>query len=189
MVKPAMRRVPYSRQIILVPSVVICLYAIGVGAWQIDRPQLSTTQVADRTEVRERIAALIREALQEGEGTVNGIRTWSRVPPSNKAIEEIKKYGDDSVPVLSRYLDSDNERERAVAVEFLGLLGGRRIIVPLRNAISYDASPTIRIQALRWISQAPWELSAPVIRRAAETDLDSKVREAANDILINHPSQ
>jgi HEAT repeat protein len=136
--------------------------------------------------VRERIAVLIQEALQEGEGVVNGIRIWSRVPPSTKAINEIKRYGDDSVPALTRYLGSDNEHERALAVEFLGLLGGRRIVTPLQKVIRYDASRRIRIQALLWISQAPWELASPVIREAMETDLDPSVREAAKNILVEH---
>ncbi len=179
-----MLRVASSRQMFLLPSVVICLCAIGVDAWQIGKPQ-----VAEKTELQKRIAVLIREALQEGEGTVDGTRIWTRVPPSPKAIEEIKKYGDDSVPVLTRYLDSDNERERALAVDFLGRLGGRHIIVPLRNVIRYDASRTIRIQALHWISHAPWELASPVIREARETDLDPEVRETAKDILVDHPPE
>lgn len=90
------------------------------------------------------------------------------------------------MPVLTRYLHSDNERERTLAVEFLGLLGGGRIIVPLQNVIRYDRSRTIRIQALRWISQAPWEQASPVIREASEKDKDPKVRKAANEILVNH---
>jgi HEAT repeat protein len=173
-----------SRRTFLQVAGLICLCAVGVGAWHI-----STPQVSDKTKVRERITVLIREALKEGEGSVDGIKTWSRVPPSTKTIEEIQAYGDDSVPVLTKFLDSDNERERAIAVDFLGRLGGRRIIIPLRNVIRYDASRSIRLQALAWISLAPWEFASAVVREAMDTDPDPKVREAAKDILNNHSSE
>ena len=147
---------------------------------------MSKPQVSGNVEVRERIAILIRESLHEGEGIIDGVRIWSRVPPSNKTIEEIKRYSDDAVPPLTKYFQSDDERERALAVEFLGRLGGRRITIPLQSVIRYDASPTIRIQALGWISQAPWELASSVIRESTETDADPRVREAAKNLLVNH---
>jgi hypothetical protein len=150
-------------------------------AWQATKPQLS-----GNVEVTERIAVLIKETLHKGHGVVDGVRIWSRVPPSNKTVEEIKRYGDDAVPALTKYLNSDDELERALAVEFLGLLGGRRIIIPLQNVIRSDASPTMRIRALGWISETPWELASPIIREATERDVDPMVREAAKDLLVNH---
>ncbi len=175
-------RVAYARRVLLVSWLLISLGTSGVGAWQISKPQVS-----GNVEVRERITVLIKETLHEGQGVVDGVRIWSRVPPSNKTIEEIKRYGDDAVPPLTKYLDSDEEPERALAVEFLGRLGGRRIINPLQNVIRYDASPTIRISALGWISQTtPWKLASPVILEATERDVDPMVREAAKDLLVNH---
>ena len=174
-------RVAYARRVLLVSWLLISLCTSGVGAWQVSKPQVS-----GNVEVRERIAVLIKETLDERHGVVDGVRIWSRVPPSNETVEEIKRYGDDAVPPLRKYLDSDDERERALAVVFLGLLGGRRIIIPLQNVIRYDASPTIRISALRWISQTPWELASPIIREATERDVDPMVREAAKDLLVNH---
>jgi len=175
-------RVASSRSMFLLPSVLICLFAISIGAaWQVRRPQAS-----EKDEVRERIAVLIHNALEAGNGSVEGVRTWSRVPPSPGAVEEIIKFGDDAVPVLTRYLDSNNEPERAIAVEFLGRLGGERIIVPLRKVIKNDSSRSMRIEALGWISQAPWEQASPVISEAADTDPDPKVREAAKEILVKH---
>jgi hypothetical protein len=44
----------------------------------------------------------------------------------------------------------------------------------------------MRIEALGWISQAPWEQASPVISEAADTDPDPKVREAAKEILVKH---
>jgi hypothetical protein len=47
-------------------------------------------------------------------------------------------------------------------------------------------SPAIRIIAPLSITCAPWESAKPIIREAAETDLDPKVRAVARDILADH---
>lgn len=154
---------------------------MGISAWQVNY-----AQVLSQAEIGDKISALISETLREGEGVVKGIKVWSRVPPSTKTVEELKRYGDGAVPVLAKRLDSGNERERAIAIEFLGLLGGRRIATPLQKAIRYDNSSTIRILALRWVTRAPWDSAAPIIREAAEADLDEKVREEAKHLLANH---
>ena len=105
------------------------------------------------------------------------------VPPAKRNVEEVRRYGDEAVPVLTNYLSTESDRERALAVEFLGLLGGRRIIPPLQRVIQEDTSPTIRILALRWITQAPFNLVSPIIREAATRDLDEQVRKEAQEIL------
>jgi len=63
------------------------------------------------------------------------------------------------------------------------LLGGRRIVVPLQGVILHDPSPAIRELALRWLTQAPSNLAQPIIRRAARTDPDERVRTVAKSIL------
>ena len=98
-------------------------------------------------------------------------------------VEEIKRYGDAAVPVLADYLRSGGELERSLAVEFLGLLGGSRIIEPLRIVIQSDTSPSIREKALRWLAQAPWDLAAPIITEAGDANSDANVRKVARDIL------
>jgi hypothetical protein len=132
---------------------------------------------------RERIAQIISQRLNEGRSVVKGVRVQTKTPPSPEAIDEIKRYGDDAVPILSEYLSAKDAQVRTIAVEFIGLLGGRRIITPLQKVIRSDDSPTVRVLALRWASQAPWELVAPVIREAARADADPRVREEANRIL------
>lgn len=140
----------------------------------------------DMATVRRRIAVIITERLGEGVIIVQGVRAQTRTPPSREAVEEIRHYGDAAVPILSAYFKSRNERERFFAVEFMGLLGGRRIIVPLRNVIRRDASPNIRIQALRWLAeQLPSDSALSIIREAANNNIDEKVRKAAKNILEN----
>jgi HEAT repeat protein len=108
------------------------------------------------------------------------------VPPSEEAVEEIKLLGDGAVPVLAGYLRSGNERERALAVELLGRLGGRRVFAPLREAIRGDTSPALRVLAMRWITQTSWDSASAVIREAAEKDSDENVRREAQSILASH---
>ena len=172
------RKVDNYRKRVLWLSCLLTL-GIGVGAWQDRAPQGSS-----QGDLRDRIATLINQGVHQGEGVIDGVKTWSRVPPSSEALEEIRRYGDDAVPALAKHLNSQDERERALAVEFLGMLGGRRVVA-LQDVIRHDASPSLRIRALGWISQTPWELAAPVIRDAESTAPNKKVREAARDLLAH----
>jgi hypothetical protein len=155
-----------------------CGYAVSKG-----HMQTTGSQATAKDAVTKSIERIIRETLKEGEGVVNGVRVWRRVPPAKRNVEELRRFGDDAVPVLTNHLSAESDRERALAVEFLGLLGGRRIIPPLQKVIQEDTSPTIRILALRWITQAPFDLVSPIIREAATRDLDEQVRKEAQEIL------
>lgn len=176
------RRCACPRNLLHLSGLLLCLSVVGAGGWQI-----KGQQAVNKVAVRERIAALIRETLQQGEGNVDGVRLQTSVPPSTETIEEIKHYGDDAVLVLTDYLQSESVRERSLAIKLLGSLGGSRIVDPLQKVIRYDESPTIKQTALRSITQAPWELALPVVREAAETDPDSRVRAAARELLIKTP--
>ena len=136
-------------------------------------------------DIRSRIAAIVQQRLDDGVFTVHGVRAQTKTPPSDAAVAEIKRYGDSAVPALDGYLHSKNPRERGVAMEFLGLLGGRRIVAPLQRVIQHDPSATMRELALRWLTNAPTDLAKPIIRRAAKTDPDEKVRKTAKNILEN----
>jgi|GEM_PF-2048268 len=166
---------------LLVPLLLV-LFTCG-SAVSKDSQQIAGSQATAKDAVSKSIERIIRETLKEGEGVVNGVRVWRRVPPAKKNVEEIRRYGDEAVAVLTNHLSAESDRERALAVEFLGLLGGRRIISPLQRVIQDDNSPTIRILALRWITQAPFNLVSPIIREAAIRDLDEQVRKEAQDIL------
>jgi hypothetical protein len=145
--------------------------------------QMKSPQATSNAAVRKRIASIIAETLREGEGVVDGVKVCRIVPPAKKNIEEIRRYGEEAVKPLTNHLKAESERERAIVVEFLRLLGGRRIVTPLQRVIQSDGSPSIRILALRWITQAPFNLVSPIIREAARTDPDQRVREEAQNLL------
>jgi hypothetical protein len=149
--------------------------------------QTHKAKQTDKAAIRKRIAAIISDRLKEGLMFPNngspGSPVYTRVPPSREAVKEVKEYGDNALPVLSEHLQSKNERERGVAVELIGLVGGYRMVVFLQRVIQNDAASHIRILAIRWITQAPPSLALPIIRKAARTDVDESVRKAARDIL------
>ena len=136
--------------------------------------------------VRERIGILMRDTIRDGEHTVNGVKVRLRVHPSNKALEEVRSYGDSAVPALADYLQSEDARERELAMRFLGCLGGSRIVEPLRGVVQNDASAGMRELALRWLTTAPWDMVSPIIEQAARSDDDPKVRETARGIVTSY---
>lgn len=153
--------------------------------------QMSRTNREHKNAIRKRIAAIMGQRLKEldrlfpSSNRAPGSPVYTRIPPSPEAVREIQGYGNDAVPILSDYFTSRNERERSFAVEFMGLLGGRRIITPLRNVILRDASPNVRIQALRWLAeqQPPAEATLLIIREAANRNTIEEVRKAAKNLL------
>jgi hypothetical protein len=151
--------------------------------------QAITLQDPDKSNIRERIAMIMKETLQQGKGTVDGVKYRTKVLPSMEHIKEIQSYGDEAIPVLEEYLLSDNERASELAMRFLGSLGDSRIIRPLQNIILYNNSPIRRELALRWLAQAPWTEVAPIIREAAEKDENTHVREIAKQLLIEGASK
>ncbi|MCP9495949.1 MAG: HEAT repeat domain-containing protein [Pyrinomonadaceae bacterium MAG19_C2-C3] len=169
---------PQKRFLLLI--LLICLLVVGANGWQTRRARVTVDN-----SVHERIAAIISETLKQGElRTYGGVSVITRVPPSNSAVEEVKRYGDAAVPILVNYLQrSENGRERELALRLLGSLGGSRIVAPLREVILYDPSPTFRQLALRWITQAPWKQALPIIQEAAEADRNERVREEAKNLI------
>lgn len=171
-----------SRNILLV-----LLLLSGVTTISSGRTQTQSPPPPDKAKVRERIATIMRETLKRGEFTSpEGWKGVTRVPPSQEDIEEIQHYGDNAVPVLEEYLSSSEGREYELAMRFLGVLGGRRIIEPLRKVILSDPSSRKREFALRWITQGPWDLAAPIIRQATENDSDLDVRKVAEELLLSY---
>jgi len=134
--------------------------------------------------VRERINQIISETLKRGEFTTpEGYRGFTRIPPSNEDVEEVKRMGDDAIPALEEHFSSSSGREYELAMRLLAALGGKRIIEPLRKVIQFDSSAEKRKDALRWITQGPWELASEILRKSAESDSDPKVREVAQELL------
>lgn len=134
--------------------------------------------------IRKRIAILMTHIIKEGElVTSDGVKVQTKAYPSNEELEEIKHYGDAAVPILSEYLTREESREKSLAMRFLSMLGGSRIVEPLRKVALYDSSPAMRESALRMLGTAPREMTYPIIKEAAENDPDSQVRKTAKDIL------
>lgn len=162
------------RKVLSQLCVVACSVIVVLAGGQNNKPAIP---------VRERVAKILRERLSDGAGVVDGVRVQTRTPPAPEVRKEIRDCGNAAIPLLTNYLLSENENERVIAVELLGLLGGSRVVAPLKNVVEKDRSPTLRIVALRWLSQTPSSLASPIIRKAARTDVDENVRKAARDIL------
>jgi hypothetical protein len=143
--------------------------------------------VSDEAAIRERIATIIRETLKQGEGTtVEGYRFFAWVSPSTKNVEEIKSYGDKAIPILEEYLFSDVGREGDLVLRILGGMGGSLVVEPLKRVVEQSTSAWRREDALRSLTQAPWQLAFPIIRNASETDRDPEVRAEARDLLARY---
>jgi len=160
-------------------AVLFCLVTLGycLGQEKVENSQTTANVV-------ERVNTIIRETIQRSEfTTADGVRTMTRMPPSSEAVEEIKSYGDQAVPVLQDHFYSGNAFEYEIAMRLMGELGGKRIIEPLKQVIIYDPSARKREYALRFITQGPWDQASKVINQAAENDPDANVRKVALELL------
>ena len=64
-----------------------------------NRRQIQTT-----AKVRERVNTIIRETLKRGEfTTAEGVKVITRMPPSAKDVEEMKRGGDEVVTPLEEH--------------------------------------------------------------------------------------
>src|SRR5262245_30571897 len=170
---------------LLILVVALCLGGVYAASGQTTSTTLSTG--FDEGAIREGIATIIRATLKQGEGTtVEGYRFYTWIPASNEDVEEIKSYGDKAVWILEEYLFSDVGREGDLVLRILGRMGGSRILEPLKRVVEQSTSPWRRQEALRALTQAPWELASPIMRNAAETDRDPEVRAEARDLLIRY---
>jgi hypothetical protein len=144
--------------------------------------------------MRERIATIFRETLKQGEIAVerNGRRQVTArafVPPSTEYVDEIRRYGDDAIPILAEYLNSGSGFEEYLAMRFLGSMGGKGVVEPLRKVALNDVSSSFRLVALLWLSETPWDLASPIIQQVAGNDTSPEVREKAKEILAQHESR
>jgi hypothetical protein len=136
--------------------------------------------------VRDRIARMMDYIVRRSEFALSdGVRIRIVLLADNDEIDEVKHYGDRAIPVLSEYL-SEDRAEKYLAMRLLGEIGTSGIIEPLARVATKDASPSYRQTGLRWLTQAPWESAAPIIRQAANDDPDPMVRETARELLQAH---
>jgi hypothetical protein len=155
--------------------------------------QQSNSTPVDSKTIHTRIEEIVRATLKAGEGRIlhNGqvINTYTRSPPTSEHVEEVKRFGDDAVPVLEQYLSSDIAPEYELAMRFLGALGGSRIVDPLRKIILLDPSARKREYAVRAITQAPWDEASEILRYSAASDPDPQVRGLAREMLQGYARQ
>jgi hypothetical protein len=155
--------------------------------------QTVSAKPSDSRVMRERIATIFRETLKRGEAIIelNGRQVTSRtfVPPLTEHVDEIKRYGDDAIPILAEYLNSGSGFEKYLAMRFLGSIGGSGVVEPLRKVALGDASPSFRMVALLWLTETPWDLASPIIRQVVEKDTSPEVRAKAKEILAQHESR
>ena len=151
--------------------------------------QTSSTKTSDRI-MRERIAVIFQETLKSGEFRIEykGQQVTGRtfMPPSVEHTDEIRRYGDQAIPILTDYLNGGSGFEKYLAMRFLGFIGGKGIIDPLRRVALDDPEPSFRIAAILSLSASPWDLAAPIITQAAEKDSSDEVRTQAKAILAQH---
>jgi HEAT repeats len=152
--------------------------------------QTSSANPSDDAVMRGRIHAIFRETLDRGKSSLlydgSLITAQTFVPPSNEHTDEILSYGKDAIPILSEYLTSNNGFEKHLAMRFLGSIGGRDVVEPLRKVAFEDRSPSFRSVALLWLTQVPWDLARPILEQAAENDCAAEVRDQAKEILARH---
>ena len=178
---------------VLTPTVstwiITMMFAAGFVVSRSDA-QTQSDENSDRI-MRERIAIIFEETIKSGETRIfdlNGhpITATTFMPPTNEHVEEIRRYGEKAIPVLTGYLNRPTGFEKHLALRFLGSIGGERIIDPLRKVALNDPSASFRSTALLWLSGVRWDLAAPIIRHAAKKDSSAEVRMQAKAILAQH---
>lgn len=138
---------------------------------------------AAQLEIEKQIELLIEKAKKSGEGTINGVKFYTRMPPDPKDIEIIQKIGVKSIPVLEKYLKEGTSREQMIAVEFLGRSGFKEIVDPLENVLRSSALSTVKIMALRFLPPED-DRTMIILARTSENDPDERVRGAAKERIV-----
>ena len=138
--------------------VIIIVVAAGLLVSR-SNAQTQSAKTSDRI-IRERIATIFRDTLKRGDTQIeldghSVVTAHTFIPPATEYIEEIRRYGEEAIPVLTEYLDRGSGFEKYLAMRFLGSIGGKSIIDPLRRVALDDPSPSFRATALLWLSAAP----------------------------------
>src|SRR5690606_33992171 len=129
--------------------------------------------------LKKRIADIVRVSKERGKGNVNGISVYTKMPTDSKLVEEVRSYGEKAVPILADYLESKNQQERLIAVNFLGNIGGAGVVSALAKVINGDSPSTTRIVALRWLGSIDDPKARAIVFEVAETETTDALREEA----------
>ena len=141
--------------------------------------------------IRQRISAIIDTAVKRAHITTpDGIQVTMRPLMRDEDYEEVKRFGDRAVPVLSEYLTSEDILEQEDAVRLLAHLKGDSALDALEKFAESAGSPFIRATALRNLApQLPLDKIEPMLIKISKSDPDPRVRKLALDLLENcrHP--
>jgi hypothetical protein len=162
---------------IFIIAACVCFFSISGFAY------FSWSKFVTKQDIQQRIAEIIDQTLQKGEGTVDGVKFYTKVPTSSEFVEEVKRYGEEAIPVLAEHLNSQDARQRTLAVELLGHIGHPGILVHLQKIIRDDSSLTLKVIALRWVAQMDDEKAKDVVKEASEIASEKEVREEAQQLL------
>jgi HEAT repeat protein len=147
------------------------------------------TAIARAATIKARIVSIMQATLKLGEfTTADGIKAYTKVPPSSESIEEVRKLGNGAIPVLASYIDSSSPREQELAMRFLVAFDGERIVHALGNFATHSAYPTSRAEAVLFLEDAPSSKALPIVQEVLRTDSDPYVRKTAAEFLAKHSS-
>lgn len=164
----------------------VCLCA-AVSTAQGGQAEGSAARKPSQAAVEQRIVLVFERVLKQGRiKLADGSEARTRVPPSLEDLEEVKGFGNAAVPVLSRYLGSNDFFQQELAMRFLGYLGGDRIVAPLEKVAKESPNPLLRSLAVGWLTQAPLKRSLPVIEHVSKSDPDPTVRREAKETLARY---
>jgi HEAT repeat protein len=145
------------------------------------------TALAQSLAIKEKIRSIMRSTLKQGEFTTpEGIKAYTRVPPSNESTEEVRRLGDGAIPVLAGYVDSPSPREQELAMRFLVSFDSDRIVDALGSFAKHSAYPTNRAAAILFLRDAPPSRTLPIVQEVFKTDSDPYVRKTAAEFLAKH---
>ncbi len=135
--------------------------------------------------IQREIVRIFRDTIRGGQSVADGgVPTWTRVPPSSNDLKRMRALGDEALPTLVGFLSSGNGPEKLLAVEFLGALGGGRVVQPLsRVVLDKKNDLSLRLAALLSLRNGSFLEVVEVLRQVVETETDSNIRDQARDML------
>jgi len=162
-----------SRILALIPILALC--------------SICTAQSAHDQRASEKIAAQVESIVHRAATPLDLSDPSSPVQISSsqiffepKDIAEVRSYGPEAVPALTKFLLNKNTRVERVAIRLLGVIGGPAVTGPLLEVLEKSTSALSRNEALLNLKQSPCTKAvAHAIFRAAKNDADATVREQA----------
>lgn len=151
-------------------------------------PAPDTAPISQET-INQRIAEIFKEVLPIGtERTAEGYSEsdYGRVFWTPLQAAEIKKYGEKTIPPLSDYLTSNDLRTRQLAIQFLNMIRGPRVLKILADVAQRDQSPINRSTALAYLGQYSWPDIADAVTRIAANDDDATIKSHAQEMMQSH---